>query len=231
MSTHQSWRTTIAVLTVATGGATACASDWIEPRSNDAGEFVSIAQIPFENVFAQLDSITGSLDAFEPNSRGGPVFMGQDLFQIYIQDPVNFSARTVATGSGFDIDTKLYLFSLSGHGLLTNNNISSANTYSELLATSTDGMFQITTPGVYVIGVTGASNSAAAGVNPIFPTIPVGILGPTGPGGAMVHNNWLGTAAVGDYRIEFTGVYSVPAPGAAGLAVMGLLLGNRRRRN
>ncbi len=229
MSMRSFGRRLVMALAVSVGGA-ACAhaSDWIEPRSNDAGEFASFAQIPFENVFAQLDSITGSLDAFEPNSRG--IFMGQDLFQIYIQNPSTFSARTVATGSGFDVDTKLFLFSMSGLGLLVNDNVSSSSQYSELLASSTGGVFQITTPGVYVIGVTATSNSAASGVNPIFPTFTTGIHGPTGPGGAGVHDNWLGSAGVGDYRIELTGVYSVPAPSAAGLLSLALFAANRRNR-
>lgn len=228
----------ILAVTGIAAGASHASSEWIEPRSNDAAEYAVLAQLPLG--VGELFAINGSLDAFETvtndagsggGSGGGeggglPFSSGQDFFQIFIPNPGMFSAEVVSAA----FNSKLYLFSMSGQGLLTNDNMASGDPLSRITPMAIDGSFTLTMPGVYAIGISGNSNAPSSIGGPIFPTNPLGVQGPTGPGGAFPHGDWLGDQSVGGYRIEFTGAYFVPAPGTAGMiGLMGLLM-NRRRR-
>ncbi|MBY0313024.1 MAG: hypothetical protein K2W85_13210 [Phycisphaerales bacterium] len=216
-------------------GASHASNEWIEPRSNDAAEYAILGQIPIG--VGSLFAINGSLDSFEMNpgsgsgsgggSGGGlPYSSGQDFFQIYIPNPSVFSAEVVSA----PFNSKLYLFNMSGFGLLTNDNISSGNTLSRITPSAVDGSFTLTVPGIYAIGISGNLNAPLSSGGPIFPTIPFGVQGPTGPGGAFTHNDWQGDQSLGGYRIELTGAEFLPTPGTGGaLALMGVL-GLRRRR-
>ena len=135
------------------------ATDWLEPRINDqdAGEFWQEAQVPVG--IGELESITGRLDGgFEGPGFGAPPGVPdyQDLFLISIPIPSLFSARTVPFGFE-DIDTELFLFSVTGFGLLNNDNeFGPPIFFSKIVPNATDGSFNLTAPGLYVIGVAGA---------------------------------------------------------------------------
>lgn len=204
-------------------------ADWIEPRDNDAGAFVSLAQVPFEATPGlPLNSIQGVLNSAAP--RGGNTQDPQDLFEIYIPAPTVFRARGVAFG---DVDFQLFLFNAAGFGLLANDDQADGNALPALFPAASDGSFVLTTPGVYYLGVAGKGNiplSTPAGL-PIFSfATATEISGPDGPGGAFVHSAWGGPESFGTYRVELLGAFTAPAPGAAGLLVIaGVAVGRRRR--
>lgn len=209
------------------------ASEWIEPRSNDAGEYAVLAQIPIGE--DKITAINGHLDAFETITDGAsgggsgvglPFSSGQDFFQIYIPSPADFRAHVVSAS----FDSKLYLFNLSGQGLLSNDDIAPGNPLSLITPAAADGSFLLTAPGIYAIGISGVANFPISAGGAIFPTLPFDVQGPTGPGGGLTHIGWGGDQSIGAYRIEFLGAYFVPAPGTAGMVgLMGLAALRRRR--
>lgn len=209
----------------------AAASDWIEPRNQDAGEFVAFAQVPVG--IGELETITGVLDGPVNPGFGQPPGVPdfQDLFMIQIVTPSAFTARTVPFGFA-DIDTELYLFDLSGFGLLNNDNeLGPPNFFSRIVPMATDGTFTLTTPGFYVIGVAAAGNIPTSAGGPIFAkSNSLEVSGPDGPGGAMPHTGWITNEVNGRYVIELTGTAYVPAPGAGAAMLLATLAGSRRRR-
>lgn len=207
------------------------ATDWIEPRSNDgdAGAFVSAAQFPIgEGV---LNSITGVLDGAARLRGGLPGEMDfQDLFAINIPTPTAFTARTVSFGFE-DFNTQLFLFSFGGQGLLNNDNENASLLFSRLLPQASDGSFNLTSPGIYVIGIAGSGMRATAGGLDIFPSTPsTSVHGATGPGGAGTHDGWAGPETSGRYIIELTGAQYVPSAGSGAFILVGLGAVARRRR-
>lgn len=210
------------------------ATDWLEPRINDqdAGEFWQEAQVPVG--IGELESITGRLDGgFEGPGFGAPPGVPdyQDLFLISIPIPSLFSARTVPFGFE-DIDTELFLFSVNGFGLLNNDNeFGPPIFFSKIVPNATDGSFNLTAPGLYVIGVAGAGNVPTSSGLAIFnKSNSLEISGPDGAGGGGVHDGWVTNEVVGRYVIELTGAAYVPAPGAGAVGLLGLLALARRRR-
>lgn len=216
------------------GVSSAHATDWLEPRINDqdAGEFWSEAQVPIG--IGELQSITGELTgAFDGPGFGAPPGLPdyQDMFLISIPVPSIFSARTVPFGFA-DIDTELFLFSVNGLGLLNNDNeFGPPIFFSRILPNATDGSFNLTAPGNYVIGVAGAGNVPTSTGLAIFnKSNSLEISGPDGPGGGGVHDGWVPNDVTGRYVIELTGAAYVPAPGAGAAGLLGLLALARRRR-
>jgi hypothetical protein len=79
------------------------AHTWVE--HNDAGEVLSNTQVTIGN--GPLNQIIGSLTTGDT-----------DLYQIQICDPAHFSATTVG---GTYLDTQLFLFDSTGHGVTFND--------------------------------------------------------------------------------------------------------------
>ena len=97
---------------LAWGGEPAAAATMAE---GDAGDLPGTAQTsagvqPFGT---PLDSITGTIASASD----------QDMFEIFINDPANFSASTNNSGTNLtvDDDTMLFLFGASGLGVLGND--------------------------------------------------------------------------------------------------------------
>lgn len=221
-------------LAALTGIPSASAYDWIEPRDNDAGKFVDEAQVPFGA--GLLESISGELGGFISDGPGfGDPPSGytdeQDLYLVDIVTPSIFTATTVAFGFE-DFDTQLFLFSTTGLGLLSNDNINSSTLFSRLVPMASDGTFNLTAPGLYVIGIAGSGNfPISAGGLPLFSALnPEEVSGPDGAGGLLPHSDWRGVPGDGRYRIELTGVASAPAPGGMMLLGLGAFAAMRRRR-
>ncbi len=180
-----------------------------------------------------LMRIDGSLDGM--SLRGG---MGdfQDMYLICVNEPALFKATTVVSGGGSaTFDTQLFLFHMSGMGLLANDNEGSATMQSTLLPAATDGSGAVlTTPGLYLLAISGFNSDPLSfgGVSPIFDQVsPTEISGPDGAGGSGMITAWSGPGAIGTYSIFLEGVKRVPGPGApvAGLFAMALIASRRRR--
>jgi hypothetical protein len=175
-----------------------------------------------------LDAITGSFAANDD----------QDMFRIYISDPVNFSATSnnAETVVG---DTMLFLFDENGRGVLATDDIDGLNYKSTLSA----GSLAASPAGVYHIAVSKAFNVPVSGLPPsnsneIFLEGELEATSETiGANGAGAADPVLGwflfpfDDEVGAYRINMTGATfvdaapGVPAMGPAASVGLSLLLG------
>jgi hypothetical protein len=164
---------------------------WIE--HNDAGEDLSGTQITIGN--GPLNQIIGSLTTGDT-----------DLYQIQICDPASFSATTVG---GTYLDTQLFLFDSTGHGVTFNDEEDGPT--SQSLITST---YVPTSGGTFYLAVT------AAGRMPINRTggalwadePAVAERAPDGPGWSHALSSWTGQPLGGDYRITLTGACFAQVP-------------------
>lgn len=164
---------------------------WIE--HNDAGELLSQAQVTIGA--GSLDQIIGSLTTGDT-----------DLYQIQICDPGAFSATTIG---GTYLDTQLYLFDSTGHGVVFNDEEDGPS--SQSLITST---FVPPAVGTYYLAVT------AAGRAPVNRTggalwlaePAVAERAPDGPGATHALSSWTGQPLGGDYRITLTGACFAQIP-------------------
>jgi hypothetical protein len=217
-------RAMIAALSLA-AGVPALGQIWIEPRDTDAGDV---------SASAQSCAGIGALTGIQGVLRGEP-FLGvpdyQDLFEIFISNPSTFSATTMPLGGGADFDTNLWLFGPLGQGLLGNRNFDVSTTFSRLTPIAADGSFVLSSPGIYIVGVSGGNSMPTSGGNFIFNfATSTELSGPDGPGGAGIHDGWSGSTETGTYFIQLTGVSYVPGPGGASVVLIGGLGAFRRRR-
>jgi len=196
------------ILTLAIAGSNALGA-WTEV--GDAGDLPGTAQAVVGS--GPLDAIFGVMN--DPDV---------DMYQIYIYDPVGFSAYAI----GFD--PQLFLFDQAGMGVYANDDggISGLNAF--LPAGNT---YSPTTPGIYYLAVSEYDLDAYSASGLIFPSSPFGqVFGPTGLGGGNPISSWSGGTwgYGGEYTIELTGASYIPAPGAILLGSIGLGLVNWLRR-
>jgi hypothetical protein len=160
------------------------AHTWIEQV--DAGETLAQAQVSIGN--GPLNQIIGSLTTGDT-----------DLYQIQICDPASFSATTVG---GTYLDTQLFLFDATGHGVTFNDEEDGPT--SQSLITST---FIPTSGGTFYLAVTAAGrvpvnrNGLALWLEE--PAVAERV--PDGPGATHALSAWIGEPLGGDYRITLTG--------------------------
>jgi hypothetical protein len=145
-------------------------------EQGDAGSTVDTAQVPAGT--GAIASIIGSIDGDE------------DLYRIQICDPANFVATTVG-GAAFD--SRLFLFSADGHGVLFNDDYEAGP--DEYYLQSRIHNPGTLTAGDYYIGISAfqrmavnASNQALWNNTP-YETVRA----PDGPGAATPFTGWTGT--------------------------------------
>ncbi|TVQ32434.1 MAG: hypothetical protein EA376_06075 [Phycisphaeraceae bacterium] len=206
--------------------------DWAE-QPPGAGSLPGTAQ---DVLVSPVKTISGELSGSSLRGLDDPDF--EDMYRIYINDPLNFSARTDGADpdglSDSDFNSQLFLFDANGRGLLGNV----MTPFS--LAPNQDGSFiaapsddsatpAIPGPGFYFIAISGFFNQPLADGDPIFdfPSLTT-ISGPTGPGGPGVIDGWIGEGEIGSYTIYLTGV--IPTPGTLAALGIGLAVASRRRR-
>lgn len=187
----------------------ACAGpNWVEPAAG-AGSSIPTANKP--NGVGPLQTIGGTL---EGSVDGKPLPDFEDVYEIFIADPANFSARTftMIDGGSATFNTRLFLFDAAGQGLLANDDPFPGEQGSRLLRFSDDGTgVVINIPGIYYLAICGAGNDPLSLAGPIFQIVnPFEVSGPDGPGGAQPLANWTGPGAVGEYVIHLEGVQFVP---------------------
>ena len=194
----------------------------------DAGDLPGTAQSsagsqPFGT---PLDSITGTIaSAFD-----------QDMFELFINDPANFSASTNNSGTNLsaDNDTLLHLFDANGLGLLANDD-DEFDPSTTLKSNIPAGSFTGPT-GIYFVAVSIFFNTPQSAGGEIFGGLirPDGTFGPFGPGGSLPVISWALDPIppqTGPYRIDLTGATFVPEPSALFLLAFGVagLVAIRRR--
>ncbi len=146
------------------------------------------------------------------------------LYRIHISDPASFSASTVNyTTQG--VDSRLYLFTLAGVGIASNDDGDSGETRATLPLGNS--LYAGLSPGDYLIGIS-IFDTAPYGTdsNLIFPDITNGV---NGPGDTAALYTWGEDAEgnQGSYEIDFTGTTYVTAvklnvSTTPGLAVAGV---------
>jgi hypothetical protein len=225
-------KTGIAALGMVCGFGAGTANAAVLVEAGDAGELPATAQssagvAPFGT---PLDAITGVVQACN-----GSASCDQDMFKIYVSDPVNFSASTNNVETLLD-DTMLYLFDESGRGVLATDDIDGLN-YKSTLAAGSLGAGQA---GVYFIAVGKAFNTPVSDLpadpsNEIFDAGLLGgattTIGATGGGAADPVVGWFLFPLddqIGAYRINLTGATFVdgaaPVPMLTPAALVGLIL-------
>jgi hypothetical protein len=209
-------RKLLPLLAVLAGAALAThvkADVWTE--SGDAGG-VMPGQVTVGG--GRLTSIVGEL-----RGTNDEVFDFEDMYQIYIDEPTNFSATTVG---GADFDTQLFLFNELGIGIAHNDD--SASTLRSTLSSQF-----ILEPGMYTIAVTGYNRDPVSASGLIWQNSPFGTeRAADGPGAADPVNGWTGTGASGEYSIAITGATfaNIPTPGAMALLGLGSVMAIKRKR-
>jgi hypothetical protein len=190
----------------------------------DAGELPGTAQI----ILSGVDLLTDIYGSVRNNNA--------DLFQIFLMAGTPFSARTTQPGLLNAFDTSLFLFTLSGNGIVANDDDAASG--------GDHSLIRYTPPvtGYYLIAIAGSGYEPVSAGGFIFPQVnftsiqPYDIRGPTGPGGTSPVSGWSGSylAGGGAYDIAIEGAFTVPEPATRSLLLLAIALGvvctSRKRR-
>lgn len=161
----------------------------------------------------------------------------EDMYWIRIDNPSQFSARTLSPGFA-QFDSQLWLFRANGLGLLANDDApDSESGESLLLPLANDGTnARVDRPGLYLLAITIFNNDPFSKGGPIFTQdLRTEISGPDGPGGSLRIIGWSDNRGEGsgqlEYRIMLTGASfaNLPAPGVLGVFALAGLMKRRRR--
>lgn len=216
------WMTVAVLASAPAFGDLIVGPDWKEGNggSGDAGPLPGSAQIPVTALPfpALLRTIAGSLD--ETFLVGPPD--QQDLYAIYILDPISFVATTDSTVDIFgtaSFNSQLFLFDSTGLPVVANDGVSDGATV--MLPTLS------LVPGIYYLGISlFNSDPFDASATALFPDL-------TGP--QLLPSNLAAPASWGsspfsggNYVLALTGAVFVPAPAA--VAMLLLLPMHARRR-
>jgi len=205
-------------------------------ETGDAGDIVTgLPQLVTGAPGEAVTSITGALSLTAGISEA-------DAFQIYISSPSAFSATTTGFAPGVNnFDTQLFLFTLSGVGIVANDDDPASGAAQSTIPAGSSFTSSLA-PGYYYLLITGSGKFPASSGGVIFnnwtdgTTDPTGVYGPTGPGGALAISSFGGSSNDGGaYSIALTGVAvvsAVPEPTSLALGIAGaLVLMARRRRS
>lgn len=210
--------------------------EYIEP--GDAGSWRGdAADVMNSTGSGTVSSISGSL-----TGGGGLVNPDgdyQDVFRIYIKDPWAFKIQLGDMGTNIP-DSMMFLFNEFGNPMMASDNTSSQNSNPTL--ENLEGEF-FTESGIYYLAITSAPSEAVIDFGggaalPLFNLVefPFGTVGAAPDAGQYQWTDgWsppTDSNNIGDYFMYVDGVESLPVPGPASLALLGLagLAGGRRRR-
>lgn len=219
------------------------------PELGDAGSTPGSAQTIGGS--GTLKGIRGQTTA---SPLTGPVDF-EDMYLIYIEDPLGFCAKTIILG--FDcckepypisqptnFNTQLWIFKADGTGVLGNDDDPGDPPRSLILSAADDGSGEtITTAGLYYIAISGGpGNDPLSAGGAIFDQMSATeISGPDGPGGGSPITGWVGGGPGMQYEIALCGASfvdesTVPTMSewalivlAAGLMIGGAVVIHRRR--
>ena len=203
---------------------------YLEPVNSDAGQTLATAQATGSNNTTALTSIGGTLS--NPNDA--------DLYYITITNAGTFAATTNNATTG-GLDTALFLFSLNGTPLATNDDGSNTSVAAALAAGNS--LYANLAPGQYLLAVAASGNEAInAASQLLFATgSTTSTRGQASGLNPTTLSDFDGQAfdtsatGFGAYQIDLTSVNTaVPEPStwavlASGTAAGGFLLLRRRR--
>lgn len=205
------------------------------PEGGDAGSLPGSAQPIGSGGGGMVTKIIGELSG-PPGLPDTGLGDFQDMYLIFICDPMNFLASTSPDNNGAaNFNASLWLFSLDGRGLLANQDAGPGDTHATLLPDSNDGTgVLLVDPGLYYLAISGAGSvpTSSPGDQRIFSFgLPGEVSGPDGPGGSNPITGWDQPGEYGQYEIALHGVcFIVPAPASVSLLASVALLGFGRTR-
>lgn len=191
--------------------STATGVVWNEVGS--AGSLPASAQVT--TGLGDLTRITGNLVALSE----------VDMFQIRIEDPLAFSAVTVAALGLHVPDPQLFLFDGAGRGVYMNDDADGGLSGSQS-ALPSGHPFGPLAPGLYYLAIARFDNEPASDAGMIFPDS-IQTAGATGPGAADPVISW-NDDVIGSidfetlYQIDLSGARPAPEPGT--LVILGSAL-------
>jgi hypothetical protein len=208
-------------------------SDTIWVEVGDAGDLPATAQtVEFPSVDDVVSSDLGNLASPDPSDSAFDV----DLYQIFIFDPMGFSASTVNSPGLYVSDPQLFLFDSGGHGVYMNDDDESALNGSQS-SLPADHFFSPGSIGWYYLAIGWWDNEPLdALASLVFDNSnPFGTNGPSAGSGPLASWNQVVLQRIDletAYEIQLTGVAStaVPEPGTLVLLATGLLGVVRRCR-
>jgi len=196
----------------------------------DAGDLLATAQATVGP--APLTSIVGHLDV--PDSVDD--YLDVDLFQIFIFDPLAFSAWTIGLPGVTVDDPQLFLFDSSGLAVYMNDDDESGTSGSQSLLPS-GSLFGPASVGLYYLAIGWFDNEPSSLTGLMFEQQGTGTNGPDlGAGGSDPLAGWNGNVTgradlPTAYEIRLAGTRAaVPEPGTMALVALGLTATFLRRR-
>jgi hypothetical protein len=168
-------------------------------EDGDAGSLPGSAQ-PVRGT-GSVGMIRGNLDSVASAVSGFGDF--QDMYLIDITDPENFVATTALSGGYANFDSAIWLFQVTGHGLLGNDDTLIMPVQGGMIVdgatirspATDDTMQEIPGPGLYLLAITfDFDGPVDSRFNPLFEfDSQTEISGPDGPGGGNPIGNWSGS--------------------------------------
>jgi hypothetical protein len=139
----------------------------------------------------------------------------EDIYKIQICNPQTFSATTMNLT---DIDTRLYIFDATGHGVVGNDDTDLGVDY--FFQSTIANSPLITTAGEYYLAVTAYDHTPTSVAGEMWNEEPYETArAPDGPGAAEVINGWTYTISdTAPYQVALTGACHIAAPPSCGTA-------------
>ena len=222
-SVIRSFALAVATTAMFSWAATTTASDILGPDwdedvngGGDAGDKPQSAQKVILDTTDTVAKITGKLKGDDSGgSLAGDLEEGdfQDVYEIVIKNPGQFSISTVPPQGDTEFNSVLCVYDFNGLPLLANIDADQGTQGSRVGNVSSSGKFQITEPGAVYISISGNGsfplNSTDA---PLFSfnDNPVEIVGPTPDGGQDPLDKWTAPGPIGAYVITLTAVGPFP---------------------
>ncbi|MCP4757848.1 MAG: hypothetical protein GY876_00085 [Planctomycetes bacterium] len=233
-------RPVAAMAVLAISGLALAGPTFDEPPGGDAGTGRDDAKDVKTDNGGSVGMITGSLTGTSPLSGYGDY---QDVYRIFIADPMTFRAETYGDiGGNHPLhNPMLFLFNEAGQGIMANDNLDDNNTMSKLVNQDANGQPIFNDAGIYYLAITSGPSEALVDIAgesvPLFglgiPGNDVGIILPRTQYSDHPWSGWTNPdfENFGDYEIGLGGVVSIPVPATGAIALIGLAaIGGRRRR-